>query len=104
MSDYDTLTGLLQARYSCRAFRRDPVSPTDIRAIINAARHVPSWCNAQPWQVTVTTGDATERFRNALQEAVAGGTPAPDLAPRLSRHLRRPAPGLRLAAIRSSGC
>ncbi len=81
MSDYDTLTGLLQARYSCRAFRRDPVSPTDIRAIINAARHVPSWCNAQPWQVTVTTGDATERFRNALQEAVAGGTPAPDLDP-----------------------
>lgn len=80
MTQYDTLTAILRDRYSCRAFRPDPVPDETIEQIVTAARHVPSWCNAQPWQVSVTRGAATDRFRDALSTAAAEGTPpAPDL-------------------------
>jgi nitroreductase len=80
MTQIDTLTNILQARYSCRAFKPDPVPDDVITQIIATARHVPSWCNAQPWQVTITKGAATDRFRTALTEAASQGTPPdPDL-------------------------
>ncbi|MGJ8625809.1 MAG: nitroreductase [Sulfitobacter sp.] len=80
MTSYDTLTDLLKSRYSCRAFLPDPVPDDVVTKIVDAARHVPSWCNAQPWQVTVTKGDATEQFRAALlAEASQGTAPQPDL-------------------------
>lgn len=80
MSEIETLTQVLKARYSCRAFRLDPVTEDDIRRIVDTARHVPSWCNAQPWQVIITQPDATNSFRTALQKEVANGTPQLDLA------------------------
>ncbi|WP_298919954.1 nitroreductase [uncultured Roseobacter sp.] len=80
MSRISTLTGLLQERFSCRAFLPDPVPDDTIAQIVATARHVPSWCNAQPWQVTVTRPDATDRFRVALQEAVQTAAPKLDLA------------------------
>ena len=80
MTSYDTLTDLLKTRYSCRAFLPDPVPDDVVTKIVDAARHVPSWCNAQPWQVTITKGDATEQFRAALlAEASQGTVPQPDL-------------------------
>lgn len=30
------------------------------------AQKAPSWCNSQPWQIHVTAGAATERFREGL--------------------------------------
>ncbi len=80
MTQIDTLSDILAARYSCRAFRPDPVPDDVITQIVQAARHVPSWCNAQPWQVSITKGAATDRFRAALTEAAQQGTAAkPDL-------------------------
>ncbi|QUJ77015.1 nitroreductase [Sulfitobacter albidus] len=77
---YDALLDTLQNRYSCRGFLPDPVPEADLRAIVEAARHVPSWCNAQPWQVSLTRGDGTERLRSLLTEAATTGTPPqPDL-------------------------
>jgi len=81
MTAYDTLLETLQARYSCRAFLPDPVPTETITRIVAAARHVPSWCNAQPWQVSITRGTATDAFRAMLQDQITNGTaPAPDLA------------------------
>jgi nitroreductase len=77
--DFQTLTRLLAARYSCRAFLPTPVPEDMIQQIIQAASRAPSWCNAQPWQVTVTHGAETGRFRDALLHAVATGAPKPDL-------------------------
>lgn len=78
---YDALLETLRNRYSCRAFLPDPVPEADLRAIIDAARHVPSWCNAQPWQVSLTRGPATERLRGLLSDAAGTGqAPHPDLA------------------------
>lgn len=77
--DIDVLTRLMQARYSCRAFRPDPVAPEVIEAMVASARHAASWNNTQPWQVLVTRGAETDRFRAALLDEVKTGTPRPDL-------------------------
>ena len=79
MSAYDTLLATLKARFSCRAFLPDPLPKETIAQIVDAARHVPSWCNAQPWQVIVTTGAQTDAFREALFEAASTTAPAPEL-------------------------
>ncbi|MDU9002532.1 nitroreductase [Sedimentitalea todarodis] len=73
------LDALFSRRHSCRAFRPDPVPRAVIQEIIATARRAPSWCNAQPWQVTVTSGADTDRFRTALQQEASSGTPQPDL-------------------------
>jgi len=80
MTQYDTLTETLKSRYSCRAFKPDPVPDAVITQIIDAARHVPSWCNAQPWQVIITKDVPTEAFRALMTKTAMDGTPpAPDL-------------------------
>lgn len=58
---------LLDTRYSCRGYLADPVNRDTIEAILRLAQRTPSWCNAQPWQVIVTSPAATERLRLALQ-------------------------------------
>ena len=79
MSGYDTLLSLLTARFSCRAFLPDPVPQGTVEQIVAAARHVPSWCNAQPWQLIVTGGKATDAFRDALYATAMDTPPAPDM-------------------------
>ena len=80
MTDYDTLLNLLTQRFSCRAYRDTPVPQDTVAQIVRAARRVPSWCNAQPWDLIVTTGAATDSFRDALYAAASNTAPAPDLA------------------------
>lgn len=76
---YDTLCELLEHRFSCRAFRPDPVPRDDIERIVDAARQVPSWCNAQPWQAIITDGAETDRFREALFAHAQANNSQPDL-------------------------
>jgi nitroreductase len=77
--DTDRLERLLHARHSCRAFLPDPVPRPIIVRILEIAQRTASWCNAQPWQVIVTSGAATERFRAACYaRAEQGAPPTPD--------------------------
>lgn len=76
---YAAFDGLLGARHSCRAFRAEAVADDVIARIVAAARRAPSWCNAQPWGVTVTRPAGTARFRTALLEHVGQAAPHPDL-------------------------
>ncbi|MGS1104735.1 nitroreductase [Achromobacter anxifer] len=71
------LEAWLQARHSCRAFLPEPVARGTIERILALAQRAASWCNCQPWQVTVTEGAATERLRGALQRRAeqSGFTP-----------------------------
>lgn len=73
------LEALFAGRFSCRAFRPDPVPRAMIARIIAIAGRAPSWCNAQPWQITLTSGTETDRFRAALQAEAATGSAAPDM-------------------------
>ncbi len=78
MTPHTALQELLQNRHSCRAFRTDPVPKDIIEQILLDAGRAPSWCNAQPWKIIVTSGAETEAFRNAMTKAFDSGTPAPD--------------------------
>ena len=78
-SDAQTLERLLANRYSCRGFLAEPVANSVIQRILAMAQRSPSWCNAQPWQVIVTKGEATERFRAALHAYVTSAPAAPIL-------------------------
>lgn len=60
------LARLLAERFSCRAFRDDPVPRTVIDRMLGIAQMSASWYNSQPWQVIVTEGAATERLRDVL--------------------------------------
>lgn len=66
MSRSDTLSHLLQSRASCRAFTDMLVAPDLITSVLADAQHVPSWCNAQPWQVIACSAEETARLRAAL--------------------------------------
>ena len=79
-SDAQTFERLLSTRYSCRGFRSEPVADSTIEKILLMAQRSPSWCNAQPWQVIVTKGAGTERFRTALFDHVASAPASPDIA------------------------
>ena len=69
----DTLEHLLAQRYSCRAYRPDAVPRAIVARILTAAQRTASWCNSQPWQVSVTSGDATRAFRDVLYPVAAQG-------------------------------
>jgi nitroreductase len=79
-SDTEALERLLSTRHSCRGFLPDPVADDVIARILGIAQRTPSWCNAQPWQVIVTKGAATEKFRASLGAHVVKNPPAPDIA------------------------
>jgi nitroreductase len=72
-----TLSRLLAERYSCRAYRPDPVPRPVIEQMLAVAQMSPSWCNSQPWQVIVTEGAGTERFRKVLYEHASRDAAAP---------------------------
>ena len=73
------LDALFPARHSCRAFRPDPVPRPVIEGIIATARRAPSWCNAQPWRIVVTSGTETDRFGAALRARAQQGGHDPDI-------------------------
>jgi nitroreductase len=76
----DGLTTLLGERHSCRGFLPRAVPQETIARFLEMAQRTPSWCNSQPWQVIVTSGAATERFRAGLLEHAATHAPSPDIA------------------------
>ncbi len=69
------LEELLGERYSCRAFRPEPVARETIERILKAAQRTASWCNSQPWQVVIASGEAKERFRKEIYATVSSGAP-----------------------------
>lgn len=74
------LAELLDRRHSCRAFLPDPVPRETIERILRMAQRTASWCNAQPWQIVITGGTATDRFRQALMRHAQEHRAKPDFA------------------------
>ncbi|MEH2479488.1 nitroreductase [Nitrobacteraceae bacterium AZCC 2146] len=71
----DILENLLSSRFSCRAYKPEQVPRATIERVLSAAQKTASWCNSQPWQVTITSGEATTKFRDVLYPVAAAGTP-----------------------------
>lgn len=78
--DFEAFNALMHSRHSCRGFKPAPVPQEVIERITLAASRVPTWCNAQPWQLHITRGTETDRFRTALQKAATTQAPQPDMA------------------------
>ena len=57
----------------CRAYRPDPVPRPTIDRILTAAQRTASWCNSQPWQVVIASGEAKEKFRKLIYAEAASG-------------------------------
>ncbi len=70
---------LLSHRSSCRAFLSDPIPQPLIERILVLAQRTASWCNAQPWQVSIFSPRATDALRNELLQYVQHHQPCPDL-------------------------
>lgn len=69
----------IRSRFSARKFKPDPVPAHTLQRILELAQCTPSWCNCQPWQLVITRGAATDRFREALYaHARSGAQPNPD--------------------------
>lgn len=74
-TDGDLLLRLMRARYSCRAFRPDPVPDEMIGRIIDTARWTASWSNIQPWDELIVTRPETTARLGALLLAEAEAHP-----------------------------
>ena len=62
------LEDLLAARRSCRAFLDTPVPRDLLDQLLTLAQRSPSWCNTQPWHLTVVEGAALETLRAEFVE------------------------------------
>ena len=60
--DIDVVEKLLAARYSCRAFKPEAVPRATIERMLSVAQKTASWCNSQPWQVAIFSGNAARAF------------------------------------------
>ena len=69
------LEELLGERFSCRAFRPEPLPRPLVERILRAAQRTASWCNSQPWRIEIASGAATERFREVMYKAASSGRP-----------------------------
>lgn len=70
-----SLAALLDARFSCRAFRAEAVPRALMERALALAQRAPSWCNTQPWQVSVVSGARLARLCEALTETARRGEP-----------------------------
>jgi nitroreductase len=76
--DFETV---VRTRYSARKFLDRAVPEQTLQRILELAQHTASWCNCQPWQLVITRGEATERFRQAAYAHARSGARAnPDFA------------------------
>lgn len=69
------LEHLLETRWSCRAYQNRQVPRPVIERLLAIAQRSASWCNTQPWEVIVTSGEGTERFREAMTDWARTNSP-----------------------------
>jgi len=65
----DDFAKLVRARHSVRDFRPDPVDESTLAAILDDARHSPSWSNTRPYCVAIATGERLDRLRGSYTAA-----------------------------------
>lgn len=65
------VTEAVRRRQSVRAFLDTPVSPDQIRELLDNARWSPSGGNLQPWHTYVLTGDKLRDFKQIIKQKSA---------------------------------
>src|SRR3954464_8509099 len=67
------LEELLNERYSVRAFLPKEVDRATIEHVLTTAQRTASWCNSQPWQGIIASGEAKERIRKRIYAEASSG-------------------------------
>jgi nitroreductase len=71
-------TELVRARRSPRQFLPAPLSPSDIRGVLEDAQTAPSSSNTQPWTVHIVSGAARDALSKELLKAYEDGRTSSD--------------------------
>lgn len=66
-----TVTEAVKERRSIRAYTDQPVPHAVVAEILTLAARAPSGGNLQPWHVHVVTGEALERLKARMKDAIA---------------------------------
>ena len=66
-------TDLVRSRRSARQFLTTPLSPADIRGVIEDAQYAPSNSNTQPWTVHIVSGASRDALSAKLLKAYKEG-------------------------------
>lgn len=74
----EALEKILTRRHSTRAFLPDTLPEDRISRLFEIAQRTASWCNVQPWQVVVSTGEGAARLASKLSAYASTHQPAPD--------------------------
>lgn len=70
----------LNSRFTCRAFKEEPVSKEVLLKVMNDATRSPSWANTQPWEIFVAGGGVLENIRRTYMERFSKDVPInPDI-------------------------
>jgi nitroreductase len=78
--DLEALEAAWRGRRSTRGFLPEPIARDQLARMFSAAQLAPSWCNVQPWRVTVTEPPFTGALADAMQAAARTGFPAAEVA------------------------
>lgn len=78
-AEFEAFNSILDGRYSCRAYLDAKVPRETVQEIVATAQKVPSWCNSQPWQLTLLEGAARDGLATALDHAVETQSHASDI-------------------------
>ena len=54
---------LMKERHSCRRFQSKKIPEEVLKDIITISLDSPSWCNSQPWNIYIATGNTLEEIR-----------------------------------------
>jgi nitroreductase len=83
----------LNSRFTCRAFKPDPVNREIVLKIMENATRSPSWANTQPWEIYIAGGDILESIRKGFMENFRCDVPTDPDIPFMSdwpvKHLER---------------
>lgn len=95
----ESVGNFLAERYSCRAYRREPVPTGSLERAVNRAQRAPSSKNTQPWKLALVRGESLKALSAKLLEAAGSGIkPRPDY-----QHSPTPLPGLHMERARKCG-
>ncbi|MFA7585964.1 MAG: nitroreductase [Novosphingobium sp.] len=79
--EYALLSSVFHRRHSCRAFRADPVAPADLDRMVRLASRAASWCNTQPWHLSIAGPVTTNHLRRDLAACARHGPGEREIMP-----------------------
>ena len=85
MTTPEAFVELTKSRHSVRSFKPDPIPDSVLTAIVETSEMTPSWCNHQPWNVIIATGESLNKIRSEYVKLAADKVEPKGDVPQLHR-------------------